>query len=46
MRYKDIAGQKFGRLTAVKRVGKDKHGHALWECECECGNKTLVDRSL
>lgn len=42
MRYKDIAGQKFGRLTAVKRVGKDKHGHALWECECECGNKTLV----
>lgn len=34
---KDITNQKFGRLTAIKDVGKDKSGHRLWECVCECG---------
>lgn len=33
----DITGNKFGRLTAIKRVGT-KGGSALWLCQCECGN--------
>lgn len=40
--YKDIAGQKFGRLVAVERIGKDKNGISLWECKCECGGTATV----
>lgn len=36
-RPKDITGQKFGRLTAVKPVGK-YGGQYVWQCACECGN--------
>jgi hypothetical protein len=34
----DLTGQQFGRLTAVKAVGVNKNKHAVWECECACGN--------
>lgn len=34
----NLTGQKFGHLTAIKRVESDKYGHARWECECDCGN--------
>lgn len=37
----DLTGQKFGRLTVVKKLGHYK-GNALWLCECECGNKKIV----
>lgn len=40
-RYKDIAGQKFGRLTAIKVVGK-YYKWVVWLCECECGNEIEV----
>lgn len=42
-RYKDIAGLRFGKLTALEYVGKDTHGFALWRCECDCGG-TIVTR--
>ena len=36
---KDLSGQKFGRLTAIKNTGnKNKKGSYLWEFQCECGN--------
>jgi hypothetical protein len=41
-RYKDISNKKFGRLTAVKKVGKDDHGNSKWLCNCKCGEKTIV----
>ena len=41
-KYKDISGKKFGRLTAIKRVGADKQRRSLWLCKCECGNKTKI----
>lgn len=41
-RYIDIAGQNFGRLTAIKCVGKDNHGAALWFCKCSCGNEKII----
>lgn len=40
--FKDISGQKFGKLTVVKRIENDKHGNAVWECMCDCGNKINV----
>lgn len=33
----DLTGQKFGKLTAIKRVGKDDRNNYLWECLCDCG---------
>lgn len=44
MKPKDLrSGMKFGRLTAIKEVGKN-HGHITWECKCDCGNTTIVSR--
>lgn len=34
--YKDLTGQKFGRLTAVRRI-KQIGGRTVWECVCSCG---------
>jgi len=42
---KDISGQKFGRLTAIKRVGKTNQRRSIWLCNCECGNTTKVSIS-
>ena len=36
----DITGRKYGRLTAVKHLGKNQGGRHHWLCECECGNTT------
>lgn len=36
MRPVDIAGQTFGNLKVIRRVGS-KWGHSLWECQCKCG---------
>ena len=38
-----IRGQKFGRLTVIKRSGTATNGNALWLCQCSCGNTTSVD---
>lgn len=44
MKIVDITGQKFGRLTALRRVGSNGHS-ALWLCKCDCGNETVVTLS-
>jgi hypothetical protein len=42
----NIAGRRFGRLLAVKLVGKER-GHYMWLCKCDCGNtKKMKVRSL
>ena len=38
----DLTGQKFGRLTVLKKGKIDKNGHAYWICLCECGNQVEV----
>ena len=38
---KDIAGQRFGSLVAVKEAGKNNQGYILWECICDCGNTSI-----
>lgn len=43
MLKKDISGEIFGRLKVIKSVGKDKWGHYLWLCKCECGNEVVVN---
>jgi hypothetical protein len=39
---KDIVGQKFGRLTILRKVKSNKYRQARCECECDCGNKVIV----
>lgn len=41
--YKDLTGQTFGRLTAVRRIDKD--GRAYYICQCSCGNVREVFHS-
>jgi hypothetical protein len=38
---KDIANFKFGRLTALKSIGK-RGPYYIWECACECGKTANV----
>lgn len=40
--YRDLIGIVFGKLKVVEFVGVDKKQQALWECECECGNKKIT----
>jgi len=37
---KDLTGQKFTRLTVLKDSGKRKHRAVVWNCICDCGEKT------
>lgn len=40
----DIAGQRFGRLVAIRYVRKDAIRNAIWLCRCDCGG-TIETRS-
>ena len=40
MRAKDITGEKFGKLTAIRFSGERVNGIRVWEFICECGNLT------
>ncbi len=45
---KDITGQKFGKLTAIKIDKVKRNGHTTstyWLCQCDCGNLTSVEAS-
>lgn len=38
-RNHDIIGLRFGRLTAMEYIGKDKYGNRKVRCVCDCGNE-------
>ena len=40
--FVDITGQKFGRLLAVRYVGKDKAHKSIYLCKCDCGKEIIV----
>lgn len=43
MKYRDLAGQVFGRLTVKSHAGSiGSAQHAAWSCECECGGFVVV----
>lgn len=35
----DLVGNKYGRLTVIKRGENTKQGQTTWVCLCECGNE-------
>ena len=42
-RFRDITGQKFGRLTAIQRIQREKGKRGtLWEFRCDCGNFSIA----
>lgn len=42
--FKDITGQKFGKLTVLKRA-ENKNKIVYWLCQCECGNQKKIASS-
>ena len=48
MRMIDLAGEKFGRLLAIRseqRRTKSGRAKIYWVCSCDCGNQTIVEGS-
>ena len=41
-KFIDLTGQKFGRLTVIKRAENDKSNRVQWLCQCECGNTKVI----
>jgi len=39
---KDITGNRYGRLVAIKPTQKRLCERVIWECKCDCGKSTLV----
>lgn len=42
IKSKDLTGQRFGRLIAVKPTEQRESTYVLWECICDCGNTTFA----
>ena len=38
-KFQDLTGQRFGKLTVIKRVNNDKKNKVRWLCECDCGKQ-------
>lgn len=39
---RDISGNKYGMLTAIRQHSKNKEHRWLWLCKCDCGKTTLA----
>jgi hypothetical protein len=42
MKRLDLVGKIFGKIKVLGYLRNDKNGHSIWDCLCECGNKTEV----
>lgn len=43
LNFKDITGQKFGKLTPMEYFVENSKTY--WRCRCECGNECIVSRN-
>ena len=41
IRFVDISGKKFERITVISFYGSDKNGSSKWNYICDCGNTTV-----
>lgn len=41
----NLAGQRFGRLTAIKRTADYNGGNVRWICVCDCGREKIANTS-
>ena len=35
--FQDLTGQRFGKLTVLRKQSTTKDGQAVWVCVCDCG---------
>ena len=40
---KSLIGLRFGKLTVLEFVWKDKHRQSLFSCRCDCGNLVVIN---
>lgn len=45
-KFKDLTGNRYGKLVVLGRSHKNKYGHWIWKCQCDCGNIHYVDTNL
>src|ERR1035437_324733 len=38
-----MIGRVFERWTVIERAGSDKESKPMWLCECQCGNRKIVN---
>ena len=41
-KFKDLTGQRFGRLLVLNRYDRTKNFKYRWICQCDCGNVVVV----
>jgi len=39
---RDLIGQRFGRLTALRATGERRSRQVVWHCRCDCGREVDV----
>jgi len=44
-RYRNLIGEKFGRLTVIEIAKRDKNNKIRWKCKCECSKEKIVRSS-
>lgn len=42
MGFKNLSGERFGRLVVTKFVGRSRHKKIIFECVCDCGKSVAV----
>jgi hypothetical protein len=45
-RIRNVAGQRFGRLTAVNFSHIGANGQAVWNCICDCGGSIALKSTI
>lgn len=36
-KWKDLSGERFGKLIAIRPTGEIKYYQPVWSCQCDCG---------
>lgn len=39
---RDLTGQSFGSLTAIRPTDQTRNGYTIWECRCDCGRPNCL----
>lgn len=42
LKFHDLTGRQFGRLTVLRCAGSSPYGGAVWRCQCFCGQRCAV----
>lgn len=43
MKFVDLTGERFGRLTVLGRVWRLNNPYTFWLCKCDCGNLRVIN---